>query len=97
MDCQLAEIERKCGVKRWSRTDPEYVETKQATITEKLKQLQGCLWASVVKRYYLLQMKAKYAGLFMELILVYVAKPGLQMDRRLPKSWGQVLAKRAQR
>lgn len=60
---QLAEIERKCGIpKRWSRTDQKYIDTRKSIFLEKLKQLHGCLWASVVKRFYLLQMKAKYAG-----------------------------------
>ena len=64
IDCQLADMERKCGIpQRWARTDQEYMDTKRATIAEKFKQLQGCLWASVVKRYYLLQMKARYAGM----------------------------------
>lgn len=63
MDCKLADMERKFGVvKRWSSTDKEYVDTKQLCLMEKKNQLQSCLWATVVKRHYLLQMKAKYAG-----------------------------------
>lgn len=63
MDCQLADIERKCGVsKRWQSTDKEYQDAKQSFYTEKQTDLRTCMWASVVKRHYLLRMKAKYAG-----------------------------------
>ena len=63
MDSQLADIERKNSVvSRWKKTDREYIEAKVSFYTEKKNQLHTCLWASVVKRHYLLQMKAKYAG-----------------------------------
>lgn len=65
LDSKLADFERKCGiVRRWNRTDREYIEAKKAFLTEKQEQLHSCLWAAVVKRQYLLQMKAKYAGIF---------------------------------
>lgn len=64
MDCKLADMERKFGiVKRWNTTDKEYTDTKRSCLVEKQSQLRSCLWATVVKRYYLLQMKAKYAGI----------------------------------
>ena len=63
MDCQLADVERKHGVKkRWLKTDQEYIDARKAFLIEKQTQLHSCLWAAVVKRHYLLCMKAKYAG-----------------------------------
>lgn len=64
MDCQLADMERKCGIQsRWKKSDREYVEAKHIFLMEKQAQLLSCLWAAVVKRQYLLQLKAKYAGI----------------------------------
>lgn len=63
MDCQLADFERKHGLKnRWKKEDQEYTDARKAFLNEKQKQLHSCLWATVVKRHYLLCMKAKYAG-----------------------------------
>ena len=50
-------------MRRWNTTDKEYVDAKRSTLMEKQSQLHSCLWATVVKRHYLLQMKAKYAGM----------------------------------
>lgn len=63
MDCQLADMERKCGiVRRWNQIDREYIEAERAFLLEKKTQILSCLWATVVKRQYLLHLKAKYAG-----------------------------------
>lgn len=63
MDCQLADFERMHHVKqRWLKSDEEYTDARRAFLTEKQMQLYSCLWATVVKRHYLLRMKAKYAG-----------------------------------
>ena len=63
MDCQLADFERKHGLKtRWEKEDREYTDARKAFSTEKQKQVHSCLWATVVKWHYLLCMKAKYAG-----------------------------------
>ena len=67
MDSQLAEMERKCRIpKRWLPGDDEYIETRKAFLIEKKTQLRTCLRASVVKRCYLLRMKAKYAGMWVQ-------------------------------
>ena len=64
MDCKLADMERRFGVMiRWNTTDKEYTDARRSTLMEKQSQLHSCLWATVVKRHYLLQMKAKYAGI----------------------------------
>ena len=64
MDCKLADMERRFGVMiRWNTTDKEYMDARQSILLEKQSQLHSCLWATVVKRHYLLQMKAKYAGI----------------------------------
>ena len=63
MDCKLADFEprRNIGV-RWMPTDHFYIEAKRMFLTEKKEQLQASLWEAVIKRHYLLRMKAKYAG-----------------------------------
>lgn len=50
-------------MRRWNTTDKEYTDARRSTLMEKQSQLHSCLWATVVKRHYLLQMKAKYAGI----------------------------------
>lgn len=47
---------------RWRRSDAEYAEVKVAYIKEMQERLRASLWATVSRRYYLLKMKAKYAG-----------------------------------
>lgn len=62
LDSRLADMERRCGVTtRWRPTDKEYVDTRRASLMERKKQVHTSLWSSVVKRHYLLKMKAKYA------------------------------------
>lgn len=59
---KLAEMERRFGViARWTPTDKEFVDVKRSSMSARRDQLHTSLWASVVKRHYLLQMKAKYA------------------------------------
>ncbi len=56
-------MERKCGVAtRWTTNDDEYNDTRKLFMIEKKSQLHTSLWTCVVKRHYLLRMKAKYAG-----------------------------------
>ena len=63
MDHQLADFEHRHNIRgRWASTDPCYLEAQKAFFSEKKEQLQASLWAAVVKRHYLLRMKAKYAG-----------------------------------
>ena len=60
MESQLAEMERRYGIKiRWKPSDEDYIDAK--SIQSKIK-LRTSIWACVVKRHYLLRMKAKYAG-----------------------------------
>lgn len=62
LDSKLADMERRFGVAvRWASTDKDYVDTKRLVMSNRRDQIHTCLWASVVKRHYLLQMKAKYA------------------------------------
>ena len=49
---------------RWKPTDEAYQQEKQALVSEKKTRFRSCLWASVVKRHYLLQMKARYSGMY---------------------------------
>lgn len=66
LDSKLAEMERRFGViARWTPTDKEFVDVKRSSMSARRDQLHTSLWASVVKRHYLLQMKAKYAGIML--------------------------------
>ena len=61
VNSQLAEMERKFSItKRWLPCDVEYVQMKGSILTERRNQLHTLLRACVVKRSYLLKMKAKY-------------------------------------
>ena len=48
---------------RWQPTDHVYKEVKEQFCKIKLAQMKRGMWASVVRRRFLLQMKAKYAGM----------------------------------
>lgn len=48
---------------RWQPTDPVYEEAQKQFSEFKSAQLKQAMWASVVRRRFLLQMKAKYAGM----------------------------------
>ena len=51
------------GVKqRWKRTDKEYIDAQHASLLDKKEALYSSLRAAVVRRHYLLKLKAKYAG-----------------------------------
>lgn len=64
MDSQLAEVEIRSGVKqRWKKTDDDYIETRSCHLKEKITQSRSSLWSSIVRRHYLLRLKAKYAGI----------------------------------
>ena len=56
-------MEQKFGVvTRWAPTSKEYLDVGRSSVVGRKNQIHNCLWTSVVKRHYLLQMKAKYAG-----------------------------------
>lgn len=48
---------------RWQPTDPVYEDAQKQYAEFKSAQLKQAMWASVVRRRFLLQMKAKYAGM----------------------------------
>ena len=56
-------MEKEHGVrKRWEVNGPDYFQTKAALAREKQRQLSIAMWASVVRRQFLLRLKSKYAG-----------------------------------
>ena len=72
MECQLAEYARRYSIPhRWSRSDADYIAAFRAYLDEKISQLHSCLWAVIVKRHYLLKMKAKYAGTYIRACITY--------------------------
>ena len=63
LDCLLAELEKTNAVtSRWKPGDQQYEEMKMYLLKEKREHIRTAMWSSVVKRHYLLRMKAKYAG-----------------------------------
>ena len=63
MESQLIDFEYRVGVKqRWKKTDKDYIAAQRATLLNKKEALHSSLRAAVVRRHYLLNLKAKYAG-----------------------------------
>ena len=48
---------------RWKPGDEQYVDTQRLFFTEKQESVRKSMRAAIVKRQYLLKLKAKYAGL----------------------------------
>ena len=56
-------MERQYGVTaRWKPGDKQYEDMKSCLLVENQIRVRATLWSCVVKRHYLLRMKAKYAG-----------------------------------
>ena len=56
-------MERQYGVTaRWKPGDKQYEEMKSCLLVENQIRVRATLWSCVVKRHYLLRMKAKYTG-----------------------------------
>ena len=62
MDSQLANLEIKHNVMRWKQSDTEYISAKRENAIASQKLIYASLRAAVVKRQFLLKLKAKYAG-----------------------------------
>lgn len=63
MDSQLAILEIKHNVTRWQQSDAEYISAKMDNATASQKLIYASLRAAIVKRQFLLKLKAKYAGI----------------------------------
>lgn len=64
MNSQLEQLEEEHDIlSRWKPQDKEYEQLRTQLLREKLEQVRAALWSSVIKRHYLLRMKAKYAGM----------------------------------
>ena len=62
MDSQLAQLEIKHHITRWKETVPEYISAKVDDSRSSQRLIRASLRATIVKRQYLLRLKAKYAG-----------------------------------
>jgi len=62
LDSILGELEKNAVAYRWKPGDVEYEAMRTYCLNKKMEQIRTAMWSSVVKRQYLLQMKAKYAG-----------------------------------
>lgn len=63
MEDQLADFERRHVInRRWAQTDKEYLDARQGFLCEKREQIHTALWSTIIRRHYLLRMKAKYSG-----------------------------------
>ena len=64
MEGQLGDFESKRGIKHcWKKTDKEYLDAQHSSLVDKQQSLCSSLRSAVVRRQYLLQLKAKYAGI----------------------------------
>ena len=71
METKLGEFEHKHLIRqRWKPTDKEYIEARCSHYQERQQVLHTSLRASIVKRQFLLKLKAKYAGKFLTLVLL---------------------------
>jgi len=52
-------------LQRWKPTDPEFQHLKQEYLAEKRKSLLAAIHDAAVRRTFLLQVKAKYAGVML--------------------------------
>ena len=70
LDSKLAGMERKFGISsRWKPHDKDYLAVQMGVLEERKNLTYLSLRSSVIKRHYLLQMKAKYAGSYLLCLL----------------------------
>ena len=63
MEHELGEFEQRHQIfPRWKSGDEEFLATRCLYCKEKEESLRHSLWAAIVKRQYLIKLKAKYAG-----------------------------------
>ena len=61
---KLKEIEIKHSISsRWTPSDREYKESEHALLSDKKEELLRVIWKAAKRRSFLLQLKAKYAGM----------------------------------
>lgn len=91
MENQLIDFERQHGiVMRWKTIDKQYIDARNNFLLEKKRRIEASLWSSVIKRHYLLKMKAKYAGEPYNTLLSFPLSPIIIM----PYIDGQKIAKK---
>lgn len=95
IDCKLTALEKKHGITmRWQLGDKEYLDVKNDFLKGIKGQVRTCLKTSVVKQFYLLQMKAKYAGKYSHFYICYIIHYTIQMGKKLPKNCLMVFLKK---
>ena len=63
MESNLADFDHKRNIKqRWKRTDKEYIDAQSSSFLVKQQSMYSSLRTAIVRRQYLLKLKAKYAG-----------------------------------
>ena len=70
MDSQLAQLEIKHHISRWTETDPEYISAKADDSRSSQSLIHKSLRATIVKRQFLLKLKAMYAGVLLAYLVV---------------------------
>ena len=65
MDNQLIELEIRHSIVRWQQSDPDYISAKVENAIESQQLIYTSLRVAIVKRLFLLKLKAKYAGIYM--------------------------------
>lgn len=63
MESQLGEFEQRYQITRhWRLTDKEFLDARRSYFEEKQQLLHSSIWVDVVKRQFLLKLKAKFAA-----------------------------------
>ena len=67
MEQKLGEFEQKQQIcSRWKPGDEEFSDGRSLYFKDKQESLRHSLWAAIVKWQYLLKLKSKYAGVYMQ-------------------------------
>lgn len=73
LNVKLTELEKLHNIRhRWTTEDVEYLQVKHTFSLEKRVQIAEIMWASSVRRQYLLKLKAKYAGIWLYNFMVFI-------------------------
>lgn len=66
LDKKLLDFEAKHSIpKRWLPSDTQYKECEYAVLLSKKEQLLLCVWKASQRRMFLINLKRKYAGQYM--------------------------------
>ena len=84
----LKEIEKQHRISvRWTPQDKQYLEVENQFAETKREQLLLGLWKAAKRRKFLLQLKAKYAGLSLHDLVLFAGRVYCVVPKRTPSSY----------